>query len=364
MYKSQDKKMIPVDILEILKRHSDENHPLKQKDILEYLKEEYLMDVDKKAVSSNLDRLIDEFDEIGYAENSTKSKMTNKYKKKAMKKGEKKKEGSDKSITKTDFFWYHDFDESELRLIIDSLLFSKYIPYSQCKDIIDKIRGLGSKYFSSKTQYITKLVDTMPKTYDKVEYNVNVIDEAIGNNKKIKFNYANINISKKYELRKNDNGEVKEYKGTPYQMVATNSRYYLICNIDGHDNIGIYRMDRIANIEILDEVATPKSKIKGLQNGLDLPKYAMEHIYMSIGESEKVTFEFDAGLINDVVDWFGINIDIKKKDDKVYIGSVNVNLKAMRFWAMQYSEFVKVVSPKSLVDDIKKQLNNTIKKYK
>lgn len=358
MYKAQDKKMIPLDILEILKRHSDENHRLKQKDILEYLKDEYYMDIDKKAVASNLERLIEEYDDvINYDEIETKSKATASQKKK-------NKIKDDTSITKTNFYIEHDFDESELRLLIDSLLFSKYIPFSQCKKLIEKIKNLASEHFISKTDHITKLSDMAPKPIDKVEYNVNMIDTAIHEKRKIRFNYSTLNINKKYELRKDKDGKIQEYLCTPFEMVVTNSRYYLICNMEGHDDVGIYRMERIVNVEILDEPVKPLSKVKGLEAGLNLPRHVMEHIYMNIGESGNVSFEFDAGLINDVVDWFGQDVEIKKKNDATYIASAKVNLKAMRFWALQYSEYVKVLTPKSLVDDIKKQLNDVIKKYK
>ncbi len=45
--------------------------------------------------------------------------------------------------------------------------------------------------------------------------------------------YAEYGIDKKLYPRKNDDGTVKSYTVSPYQMVATNGRYYLICNRTG-----------------------------------------------------------------------------------------------------------------------------------
>ena len=48
--------------------------------------------------------------------------------------------------------------------------------------------------------------------------------------------------------------------------------YYLIANVDKYDNVSHYRVDRIRDIEIVDVSAKPQRKVKGLENGLNLPK--------------------------------------------------------------------------------------------
>ena len=53
------KKLITINILRILQGHSDAAHPISQKEIIKYLKDEYGMEVDRKAVRRNIDFLID-----------------------------------------------------------------------------------------------------------------------------------------------------------------------------------------------------------------------------------------------------------------------------------------------------------------
>ena len=50
--------MIIINILEILKKYSDMDHRLTQADIMEKLKKEYYMDVDRKTVKRNLMNLL------------------------------------------------------------------------------------------------------------------------------------------------------------------------------------------------------------------------------------------------------------------------------------------------------------------
>ena len=66
MYTAQPKKMLIMNILDILKKYTDENHRLSQKEIADILKSEYDMTVDRKAVKRNLMNLIDFGYEIEY----------------------------------------------------------------------------------------------------------------------------------------------------------------------------------------------------------------------------------------------------------------------------------------------------------
>ncbi|HPR75834.1 MAG TPA: WYL domain-containing protein, partial [Oscillospiraceae bacterium] len=64
----QSKKMMIVNILEILKKYSDEKHRLTQKDFIRLLKEDYAMDADRKAIRRNLTNLMEAGYPIGYDE--------------------------------------------------------------------------------------------------------------------------------------------------------------------------------------------------------------------------------------------------------------------------------------------------------
>ena len=62
------KKMLIMNILEILRRYTDSEHTLSQKDILEILEKEYEMKAERKAVRRNIQNLIDMGYEIEYSE--------------------------------------------------------------------------------------------------------------------------------------------------------------------------------------------------------------------------------------------------------------------------------------------------------
>lgn len=339
---NQPKKMLVLNILKILQKYSDVDHPLTQKDILKLLREEYGMEVERKAVKRNIDLLCDEDFEIMYDDEKTRGK------------------GKNKESLHTNFYIIRDFDDSELRLLIDGLLSSKYIPSTQCKALIKKLENLSNIYFKSRVKYIQLLKDDQP-TNKELFYTIAVIDEAISKHKKVSFNYCHYNTDKKLVINQ-ENGKNRLYYVDPYQMVATNGRYYLLGVYDGHDNIAHIRVDRIKNIKTIDERSERNSDYR---KALNLPKHMMEHLYMYSGESVNVKFSFDKSKLNDVIDWFGQDIRItESKDKKSYIGQTTVNAEAMRFWAMQYGDSVQVLEPKELVNNIKKELKVMCKKYK
>ena len=336
----QPKKLLIINILNILNKYTDENHKISQSRILDILNREYNMNVNRKSIKPNIMDLIDAGFDINYTETQR---------------------GNNDSVL-TDFYINHTFTDEELRLIIDSLLFSKYIPSGQCRELIEKISDLSSIYFRGRI----KNVKNMPERHiinKEIFYTISVIDEAIEKNLCVSFCYTYYNTDKKPQKKKNSNGEDKVYIVSPYQMVTANGRYYLIANSNNYDNISYYRVDKIAEITCTDMQAKPLNKIKGCENGLDLPKHMAEHIYMFSGESLSVIFKVKKSAVNQVLDWFGTEVVFYEETEDEVTAKVVVNPNAMKYWALQYADYVRIISPESLVENIKSTLKEALDGY-
>lgn len=61
----------------------------------------------------------------------------------------------------------------------------------------------------------------------------------------------------------------------------------------------------------------------------------------------------EKNIINDVIDWFGKDIEFFDESEDEISAKVYVNLAAISRWAMQYAVHMHVLSPKRLVDDVK-----------
>ena len=343
------KKLLIVNILEILKRYTDESHRLSQRKIETLLKTEYGMKAGRKAVKRNLMDLLEFGYEIEYTETTRRVKNA--------KTGE-----WEENTILTDFYLVHDFTDGELRLLIDGLLFSKHIPYSQCRQLVEKLEGLSNRYFRARVGHIRTLADTAPENR-QLFFTIETLDEAISCGRQVAFHYLAYGTDKKLHPRRNSAGEVREYIVSPYQMAAVNGRYYLIGNYNKYDDVAHYRLDRIADIRMLDTPAKLARSVKGLENGLNLPQHMAEHVYMFTGESAPVTFRLKKYLVSEVIDWFGSEIEFFDETQDEVSARVRVNFQAMRKWAMQYAVHTKILSPQTLAEQVKNDLHQAAQRY-
>lgn len=262
----------------------------------------------------------------------------------------------EESYIQHDFYIDRDFTDAELRLLIDSLLFSKHIPYSQCKELVEKLEGLSNRYFKSRVRFISALPENKPKNAE-LFLTIEVLDEAIAAGKQVAFTYNEYGTDKKLHPKRD-----REYIVNPYQMAATNGRYYLIGNYDKYNNLANYRIDRITNIRLLDTPVKPKEQVEGGKK-FSLPKHMAEHLYMFSGESVPVTFRMKKIILNDVIDWFGSDIAFFDETEEEVTARVTVNWHAMRHWALQYCRHVRILSPNDLAEHIQQDLTDALTRY-
>ena len=347
----QPKKLLIMNILDILRKYSDEDHRLSQKDIAEILKTEYDMTADRKAIRRNILNLMDCGYNIEYSESIRMVPNP--------KTGE-----PEESYLWSDFYLEREFTDGELRLLIDSLLFSKHIPYSQCKALVDKLEGLSNVYFRSRVKHIARLPED--KTDNKQLFlTIELLDEAISRGRKVSFKYLEYSTDKCHHIKTRPDGTERVYIISPYQMAAKEGKYYLICNYDKYDDISNYRLDRIAELKILDESIKPFESLTWSGGKIfDLAEYMREHIYMYSSRNAFVKFRVNRLMITDVIDLFGTEVTFSDEDDMGVTVSAFTNEMAMEQFAMNFAPDVTVLEPERLREKVKNALEKALKKYK
>ncbi len=344
MYTLQPKKLLIINILDILRRYTDVSHRLSQKEIVELLRSKYTMNADRKAVKRNLMNLVDFGFPISYSESVRTGRS------------------GEEEIVYSDWYMEHEFEDGELRLLIDSLLASRYIPRSQCRELIRKLEGLSSVYFHEKVKHICTMPVQQPDN-PQLFYTIDLLDEAIAKGRKVVFRYCSYDVDKQLHPRKREDGTIREYIVTPYQLAAANGRYYLICNYDKYDDLSNYRVDRITDIRILDIPAKPIERVMGDKDGLRLPEHMAEHIYMFAGKTITAKFRADRYILNDIIDYFGLEAEFSDITDSHITVTVRVNEEDMFKWAVQFGDHAHVLEPKSLRNRIKEALRQAAAMY-
>jgi len=250
------------------------------------------------------------------------------------------------------------FDNAELRLLIDSVLFNKGISQKRARELIDKLKDFGGRHFSAKVKHVCNLPELQHTDNKQTMYALDALNDAIDKRKKVSFVYNSYGPDFQLHPRRKE-----PYIVNPYQIVANNGRYYLIGNYDKYDNVAHFRIDRMTNVCMLDERRKPVSKVTDFKNGFSLPKHMAEHIYMFSGKTVTVRMVAKKHLMDELVDWFGKDFKIRREFEEEMLVDVKCNKSAMKFWALQYGPYVNVLEPAELREEIKESIAEINAKY-
>ncbi|MCR4725906.1 MAG: WYL domain-containing protein [Clostridia bacterium] len=334
-----DKKIALIRMIQILENETDQEHPLTQQEILDKLNDEFGLVVnDRKFVGRNLRLLRELFESDPFFQNPAC----------AINLETDKRRGS--------YFSKRLFENSELKVLIDAVLSSKYIPEKHSKDLIEKLCMLSNRYFKSHVKYIS--VPNRNKTENRQLFlNIDLIDEAIEKGKQIVFDYNKYGADKKLH-------KTVSHKESPYRLILHNQRYYLMYGSEKYKTVGFLRVDKITNIEVASEPLTPLAKLTGYKSGYDYKNIVSTLPYMFGDEIKMVTFLASDFVVDDIVDYFGNDAQIKELPEHKLEVTVHTSPKAMEYWAMQYLNYVEIKSPDSLRERIKENLEAAREKYR
>ena len=324
---TEPKKLALLRIWQILQKYSDYDHPLTQEMIADHLDHDYGIVIERKAIGKNVALLRDAGVDIASC-----------------------REGS--------YIDRREFEDSELKLLIDGVLQSKHVTARHSKDLIERLCGLSNQYFRSHVKNVYSVNEWCKTENQALFYNIDIVDEAIAMGKQVQYDYNKYGVDGK--LHRSSFQRV-----SPYQLILHNQRYYLMGYSDYWGNMTFHRLDRISNMRLYDKPATPITSVKGYENGIDYKQIVSTMPYMYTDTPERVEFVADASIVDQIVDWFGTEIRMEPMADDAQkvIVSLIVSPNAMEHWALQYLNHVEVTKPESLRAKIREDIEKAINKY-
>ena len=323
-----DKKIILLYVLDVLKEYTDNQHMMTYNDIVTKLNILYGIQPNVKSIARNIDTLID----YGYKIEKVR------------------KNGC--------YLAERDFDESEVMFLVDAVYSSKSISPEDAKVLIKKLTRNCNKYDKKKYKHIYKVEEISRKRSSQIFKNIEILDNAIDNGKKVSFQYNEYNISKTFLPRMD--GRV--FVMNPYFLVNNNGKYYLVCNYNKYDNLANYKIECMSNIVILNDDVKPLNSLPNMEK-FNQDEYINEHIYMMTGESVDAVLKLSTSkAINDIIDWFGDQVNIYEQKNDIF-ARLRANEQALIYWVIQYGKIVEVVSPISTREKVKETLNEILSKY-
>ena len=319
-----EKKQIALAILEILKKHSDEDHILSFKQISSYLDQEYSITIERRTLYANIYMLKEFGYEIsGFDEN-----------------------GKGYYLSK------RQFDKAEVLLLCNAIHASHFISSKQSDDLIAKLLKTQSSYqakeFSDKV-YMPNPLKTQNK---QLLYTIANVSEAIRDNKKLSFTYLRYDQNKRLTPRRK-----QPYIVEPRYIVYADSRAYMIVTSDNHPGFIHYRLDRIKDAKVLNE---PSSV---LRNKEDAYEYARNKLFMYAGHSGMVTFRCKESVLDQMIDLFGPETSILSQADGTFLINVRTTDTGAIFLAQQYMDAIELLKPEELRDRFLNILKEAYDRY-
>ncbi|MCQ2451173.1 MAG: transcriptional regulator [Clostridia bacterium] len=318
-------------IIEILKKYTDEDHPLSASAICDRLAE-MGVSAERKAVYDDIDQLI----YIGY------------------------------DIIKTSFpsrgyfLASREFETPEIYLLADAVRTAKFITPKKSRELVSKLQNMLSVYQTAGIEN-GLYIDTDSKcTNEEIFYNIDAISRAITAKKKIKFKYG-------VRVLKENRQIVTEYKErviSPYAQTWQDDHYYLIGNYEKYDNLVHFRIDRMRGTSLTDENARPFSEVSRYTDTFDVADYTKRLFNMYGGEVENIDLRCDKSMLEQITDRFGSDIFIRNVTDTHFSFTAKaVPSEAFITFVMNYGDKIEVEKPKYLRDKIKERAKKIAKIY-
>lgn len=326
----KDKKIALLDVLDCLKKYTDDTHHLTAEKLVELLCDREIS-IDRKTIY----RIINSLIEYGIDINNTKIPHSG-Y-----------------------FIAQRDFEMPEVRLLVDAALTAPFITEKKTKELTDKLYNLISVYQAEQIQNQIYYEKRIKFNNEEIYYVIDTINQAIINDRKISFIYNHKTlVNNKITLDKG-----KQFVVSPYALMWSNDRYYLAGSNDRFNNITNYRLDRMRKITTTDENRRAVNEVSQFVKEFDTAAYIKKNINMFSGKPSTITLNCDISILDLVIDRFGEDCKFTtSKDTEAFQMTTNFYIsEGLIDWILVHTDKLEVISPISLRNSVKDKLSQLCK---
>ena len=325
MPRSDNQKLKIFYILDYLQKNSHQDHPVRASELLSMLDRQHNIVCDRKTIYSDIAALQD----YGVDIVSLPGKGGGYY------------------------IASRNFELPELKLLIDAVLSSKFLTEKKSRELIEKLCSQCSVYDARLMRRDVLVSGRVKSMNETIYYNVDAIQDAIAENRQIRFRYFDFDLNRERKYRD------REYLASPYGLCQDNENCYLLAHSPRHGATS-YRVDRMSDIQILEEPRIPCPELTGKA----LNQYANRLFQMYSGETADVKLRFHRSLVNVVIDRFGRDILLIPDGEEHFVFTVNVAVSPMFLsWVIGFGSKAKILYPQSVVDACKAMCQEALAQY-
>lgn len=328
MPKSANQKLKLLYIVKILQEKTNDNVGITASELIKEL-EKYDIKAERKSIYTDMEAL----QNFGYDIVNSKSKENGGYRMAS-----------------------RSFELPELKLLVDAVQASKFITLKKSRVLISKLSSLTNEMDAKQLKRQVFVSDRVKTENESIYYTVDYIHRAIQENLQISFRYFEWNVDKKMQFKKA--GEA--YVVSPHQLIWNDEYYYMVAYDEAADMMKHYRVDKMNNILLTKE---PRKGIE-LFKDIKPANYSSKTFSMFGGEDELVTMEFENHFAGVVIDRFGKDVEIRKRDEEHFSIRVNIAVSGQFYgWLTGLGKGARILLPEKVKNDYKEYLKDILKEY-
>ncbi len=251
-------------------------------------------------------------------------------------------------------FLDREWSRPELQILVDAVCAARFIPQKRSEDLIKKLSAMAGPSHTGELKPEILVSEHVKAKNKNMIYSVQAIRKAIDRDKKISFRYLQY-TSEKQQVPKHEGTEEEYYIVSPYATVWNNDRYYLVGWSDKREKVTVFRIDRMEVPKQLPNKRVPPPK------DFDVRDYTDKVFRMYDGPEENVTLQCSMEILDQVIDQFGEQIELKNKTKKQFTVTVPVSLSTTFYaWVFQYVGKMKITSPEYVKEEYQEYLREAM----
>lgn len=328
---TSSKKLMILYVMDVLKKYSDENHKLTQNEIINYIKQDYDMDCERKAISRHIKALIDHGYNIDTYENNGEGYFMKEV----------------------------DFSSDDIFMLWEGIMASKYINKEEAANLIKNLNKYVGDQFRLGNSYYGGIINkyTYPETF--IYGNLKFILTEMAVNKKISFIYNRYTIDKTLEPVLEEPVVV-----SPYAILNVDNEYYLAACAEYEHEMSCYHVGLISNLEHLEFLCNDIKEVIGYSKGFDPKKFTADFIDGYGGAVTDFKVIIQKEMIDHAIETFGEEFMISHIEEDTLTLDITCNFDKMFQWAVKTASFTEVTEPAALRFKLKEFFDIQCWKYR
>ncbi len=328
MARQANQKLKLLYLLDILRRETDEEHPLTLRQIQDLL--------EQKGVTAERKSLYDDMEQLRLM-------------------------GEDiLSVRDTTVRYYigeRTLDMTQLRLLVDAVQSSKFITRKKSEELIRRLESLTSRHMAGQLQRQVLVSGRIKNMNESIYYNVDSLHNAMFANRQVRFQYFDWGVDKKQHLRHDG----AWYTLSPWALTWDNENYYLVAYDSVRGTIRHYRVDRMLRIEQTDSPRQGEDVFRSL----DMAVYNRQAFGMFGGQEQPVTLRCANWMAGVILDQFGSDTPLLPMDDATFTARVSVVVSPPFFaWLSGFGGDIRLIKPAAVAEEYTAYLHTILAGYR